>query len=507
MQKKRAVVIGSGIGGLGMAGYLAKGGYDVTVLEKNETAGGRANIFTEEGYTFDMGPSWYLMPEVFAHWFAMMGERVEDWLDLRKLSPSYRIFFKKEGENVAERVTDIYSDLEKDGPTLEALEPGSSTVLRTYLRRAKVNYDIALSDFLYKNYDSVFDFLTPRVAVQGLQLSVFTPMHRFVSRFFKREEVQKIMEYTLVFLGSSPYNTPALYSLMTHIDFGQGVFYPYGGLYELIRALRAIGEKHGVVVRTGAEVVEILTEGGRAVGVRLANGEEVAADVVVSNTDIAHTERQLLKKEADRSFTEQYWASRVLAPSGFILYLGVRGKIPSLTHHNLVFSKNWPKNFGEIFDHPQWPTDPSFYVCAPSVTDGTVAPADGENVFVLVPIAAGLEDTEEIRAQFTEKVLDTMERVMDIPDLRERLVVKRTFAVKDFAERYNSLMGTALGLAHTLGQTAIFRPNTVSKKVKNLYYVGANTNPGIGMPICLVSAELVYKRLIGDRSHGPLRQL
>lgn len=498
---KKAIVIGSGFGGLGTACLLAKCGYEVVVLEKNEQPGGRASVFKENGYTFDMGPSWYLMPDIFEHFFHLMGERVEDYLDLQKLQPSYRIFFKDEG-----RVEDIYSDLEKDLPTLERLEPGCSEQVRKYLQRSGHQYEIAKKHFLFKNYDSILGFLNWKTMIEGSRLSVFTKMDRYVKRFFKSEALQKIMQYTLVFLGSSPYNTPALYNIMSHIDFSMGVFYPQGGIYKVVEALVAMAEKHGARIETRKEVKSILVRDGVAYGVALADGGTMEADLVISNADIAFTD-MVLTPQSSRLHSKEYWESRTLAPSAFIMYLGVDGRIPELSHHNLLFSKNWEKNFAEIFDWPQWPSDPSLYVCAPSVTDSSVAPVGKENLFVLVPVASGLEYTQEELERYGENILSTMELEMRIPNLRKRVEYKKFFSVKDFAVRYNSLGGTALGLAHTMGQTAIFRPNNINPKVKNLLYVGAGTNPGIGMPICLVSAELAYKRIVGDTSEGPLERL
>ncbi|MDA0208245.1 MAG: phytoene desaturase family protein [bacterium] len=498
---KRIVIIGSGFGGLGAACLLARAGASVTILEKNEQTGGRASVFEADGFRFDMGPSWYLMPDVFSQFFQLLGEREEDYFELERLSPSYRIFFKD-----TERFVDIYSDRDKDRATIESLEVGAAEKLDRYLERAKQQYEIAVRDFMYKNYRSIFDFFTWRVVTQGTKLSVFTKMQTYVARYFKSEEMQKILQYPLVFLGSSPYNTPALYNIMSHIDFRMGVFYPKRGFHAVIEALQTIAEKDGTTIRLNSEVDEIVTENGIAKAVRLATGEEIEADVVISNADMYHTEMHLLKEKKDRSFSQRYWDKRVMAPSALVLYLGVKGEIPSLRHHTLLFSKDWQKNFGEIFEHPAWPEDPSLYVCNPSKTDD-VAPSGHENLFVLVPIAAGLAYDDAPLKSYTEKILTTMENHMDIPDLRKRIVYKRTFCVDDFAARYNSYKGSALGLAHTLSQTAAFRPDTKSKKVKNLYYVGAGTNPGIGMPVCLISAQLVYKRLTGDRSAGALEEL
>ncbi len=505
--KQHAVIIGSGFGGLGTACLLAKSGYDVTVLEKNESYGGRASVFSKNGYTFDMGPSWYLMPDVFEQFFQLMDEHIEDHLDLKKLSPSYRIFFKDvTGNGVTPLVVNLTSDIEKDVLTFEQIERGSGQRLRDYLASAAYQYTIAKDRFMYKNYDSIFDFLNRDTMIEGRKLSVFQSMDRYVRRYFHSDEIQKIMQYTLVFLGSSPYNTPALYNIMSHIDFNMGVFYPMGGIYKIIEALVAIASKHGVAFRTNAPVAKILLEKNHAVGVELENGERILADIVISNADIHHTETKLLPPSA-REHSEAYWKKRVLAPSAFIMYLGIDGRIPELTHHNLLFSKDWKKNFGEIFDTQQWPTDPSVYVCAPSITDPTVAPPHKENLCVLVPIASGLEYSDADLEAYGDKVLATLEREMKIPNLRQRVEFKQFFCAKDFDSRYNSYQGTALGLAHTLMQTALFRPNNISKKIDNLYYVGANTNPGIGMPVCLISAELVWKRLMKDTTSGPIQDI
>ncbi len=492
-----AVVIGGGIGGLASAALLGKRGFEVTLLEKNPLLGGRANYFEADGFRFDMGPSWYLMPDVFEHFFALLGERVSDHLQLTRLDPSYRIVFRG-----TDRTVDMYSDLSRDVETFERLEPGSGQALREYLERSKEQYGIAVDQFMYRNHDNVLDFFDRKTAMLGRQLHVFENMHKYISRSFHTDAVQKILEYQLVFLGSSPYNTPALYNIMSHIDFNMGVFYPQGGIYSIIRALEAIGGQHGVKFRTEAPVAEILTEGGRATGVRLESGEELRADLIISNADMHHTETRLLPKSA-RSHSIRSWQQKTLAPSAFIVYLGLKGRLPSLTHHNLAFGQDWRRNFTEIFDAPVWPGDPSYYVCAPSRTDPGTAPEGHENLFVLVPVAPSLPMTHADIRTYRQRVLQLVAGDYDIPDLEQRIVFERTYTSRDFTADYNAMGGSALGLAHTMKQT-IFRPNNVSKKLPNLYYVGAGTNPGIGMPICLISAELAYKRIIGDRSPGPL---
>lgn len=498
---RSVVVIGGGIGGLGTAGLFARKGYDVTLVEKNANLGGRANIFTADGFKFDMGPSWYLAPDIFEHFFRLMGERVEDHLDLVKLSPSYRIFFRRDDERL-----DIQSDIERDAAAFDAIEPGAGDNLRKYLAQSEYQYGVATEHFMFKNYDRIWDFLNKRVATEGQKLSVFSKMHNFVSRFFKTKKLQQVMEYTMVFLGTSPYEAPALYNLMSHMDFNQGVFYPQGGFYELIKALANVAEKNGAKLRTSSPVAEILVEKGAVRGVRLEGGEVIDADLVISNADMEHTESRLLGPR-DRTFTERYWKKRVMAPSAFIMYLGVSEKMPSLIHHNLLFSEDWRRNFAEIYDDPRLPDEPSLYVCAPSVTDPSVAPEGKENLFVLVPIASGLEIREDEKERYADRVLALMEEEMGLDGLRQKIEYKRIYTVENFAADYNAYRGSALGLAHTLMQTAIFRPKNFSKKVKDLYYVGAGTNPGIGTQICLISAELAYKRVHNIKPPGPLEEL
>lgn len=495
---KHAVIIGSGFGGLGAACILAKQGYRVTVLEKNDRLGGRAGVFSADGYRFDMGPSWYLMPDVFERFFDLIGEPIEKHLTLQKLTPSYRIYFS--GDPVP---VDVEAELEKAAALFESYEPGAGERLRDYLSRSGYQYDIAVREFMYKNYDSVLDFFNRRVMTEGRKLSVLSSMDRYVRKFFSHPRLQKILQYQLVFLGSSPYETPALYNVMNHIDFAMGVYYPEGGIAAIPEALVKIAKNAGAEFRTNAEVTEIIVENGKAAGVALASGERLSADLVISDADFAWTETTLLPP-ASRTYPEKYWKKRTLAPSAFILYLGVDGKIDSLTHHTLLFTEDWKRNFDQIFKTPGLPDDPSLYICNPSKIDPSTAPAGKENLFVLVPIGAGREYTEEELDAYQEKVLEMIETQCAIPNLRGRIEFMRRYGPADFVRDYHSQGGSGLGLAHTLLQTSAFRPNNVSKKVKDLYYVGANTNPGIGMPTCLISAELAWKRIAGITNPGPL---
>lgn len=498
---KKVVIIGAGIGGLGAAGLFARKGYDVTVLEKNKNFGGRANVFEQGGFCFDTGPSWYLAPDLFEHYFDLVGEKVSDHLELVKLDPSYRIFFRNDPQKV-----DIHSQIEQDSATFEGIESGAGEKLQAYLKQSEYQYGVATGHFMYKNYDTVFDFLNRRVMTEGQKLSVFSSMHKFVSKYFASQKLRQIMEYTMVFLGTSPYEAPALYNLMSHMDFNQGVFYPKGGFYELINALVSIARKNGAKLLADAPVKEIVVENGKALGVILERGETLDADIVISNADMWFTETHLLPKRW-QTHSSKYWNKRVMAPSAFIMYLGVSAKLPSLVHHNLLFSEDWRKNFDDIYKAPCLPDEPSLYVCAPSVTDSDVAPDGKENLFVLVPIASDLSISEGEKEEYADRILALMESEMELPGLREKIEYRRIYTVENFAADYNSFKGSALGLAHTIWQTAIFRPKNYSKKVKNLYYVGAGTNPGIGTQICLISAELVYKRVRGITSAEPLESL
>jgi phytoene desaturase len=500
-KQKKVIVIGAGIGGIATACLLAKKGYSVTVLEKNSKPGGRATIFEEKGYMFDMGPSWYMMPDIFEHFFMLMEEKITDHFSLKRLSPSYRIFLKSERKHY-----DFYSDLEKTVETFESLEKGSGEVLRDYMKTTEYQYKIARDEFMYKNYDSIFDFLNKRVMTEGRKLPLFSKVEKIINNKFNSEILRKVLQYQTVLLGTSPGDAPGIYSMMNYVDFVEGVWYPDGGIYKLIEAMVRIAEKNKVSIKTNCPVSRIIVQDGEARGVLLEDGRTIDADIVVSNADIVHTDQVLLEKPY-RQKSPSYWDKRLMAPSAFILYLGVDGVIPSLQHHNLLFAQDWTKNFSQIFKKPEWPTDPSLYVCAPSKSDTTVAPPGKENLFVLVPIAAGLTHTDESLKEYADKTISQMEEYMDIPNFKSRIEFQRIYAVNDFIKDFNAFKGSALGLAHSLGQTAIFRPNNINKKVKNLYYVGAGTNPGIGMPICLISAELVYKRIEKITDPAPLGKI
>ncbi|WP_254840730.1 phytoene desaturase family protein [Natronomonas marina] len=483
------VVVGSGFGGLSTACYLADAGLDVTVLEKNEQLGGRASVLETDGFRFDMGPSWYLMPDVFERFFSHFGREPSDFYRLERLDPHYRIFFK-DGDSVA--VTD---DREEMYDLFESYEDGAGAALESYLDTSETHYEVAMEDFVYTDRPRLRDWIdldVMRAAPIGLQL--LGTMDDYVDDYFEHPKLKQIAQYSLVFLGGAPSNTPALYNMMSHVDFNLGVHYPEDGMRSVVDACVELGRQLGVDYVTDAEVTEIVN---RKSGFVVENrAGDVRADYVVSDADYAHTEQELLP-EHERQYDEEYWDSRTYAPSAFLMYMGVEGDVEPLAHHTLVLPTDWDGHFEQIFDDPAWPEDPAYYLCVPSKTDDDVAPEGHSNLFALVPIAPGLDDTEEVRTWYRDLLLDDIAANTGV-DLRDRIVFEETFAVSEFADRYNSREGTALGLAHTLRQTALLRPPHRSEDCPGLYFTGSYTTPGIGVPMCLISGEHTADALLED---------
>ncbi|NWF96051.1 MAG: phytoene desaturase [Candidatus Thorarchaeota archaeon] len=477
----KAIVIGAGIGGLSSAALLAKRGYDVTVLEKNQDLGGRARVWNKDGFVYDMGPSWYLMPEIFDHFFSAFGRRTEDFYKLIRLNPSYRIFF-------ADETVDISANLEDNMALFDRLEEHGAEKLQRYLKQAREKYEYLMKGLMYEDLAGIRAMFSPRLMSAGRKLSILSNIDKISRKYFTSERARKILQYSIVFLGGNPKNTPALYSMISHIDFNLGVWYPYGGIGKIVDATEQLAREHGAEIRTSVEVTGIHVERGRARWVATSEGN-VEADLFVSNADYPHTETQLLDRKW-QTYPTQYWEKKTIAPSAFVLYLGFDKKIDVLTHHNVILYHDWVRHFEQIFEEPAWPDEPAYYLSCPSRMDDTVAPAGKENIFVTIPLSPGIEDTPEIRERYFQKVLAHMETVLKT-DLKDHLVVKRVFSVNDFAEDYNAYKGTAVGLTHTFSQSAFFRPRHRSKKVRNLYYVGQYTHPGIGVPMALISAEIV----------------
>ncbi|MFB6165814.1 MAG: phytoene desaturase family protein [Haloarculaceae archaeon] len=484
-------VVGSGFGGLSTACYLAAAGADVRVLERNEQLGGRASRLETDGFRFDMGPSWYLMPDVFERFFGHFGREPTDCYDLERLDPHYRVFFK-DGDRI-----DVPADRSAVPALFESYEDGAGEAFEAYLAESERTYERAMDGFVYRDRSRLRDWLdldVLRAAPVGLQL--LGSMEGHVADYFEHPKLRQLMQYTLVFLGGAPHNTPALYNMMSHVDFNLGVYYPDGGMGAVVDAVVDLGTDLGVEYVTGADVSEI-TRRREGFHVETADGTVYRPDRVVSDADYAHTERDLLPAH-ERQYDDDYWDDRTYAPSAFLLYLGVEGDVDPLAHHTLVLPTDWDRHFRQIFDDPGWPEDPAYYCCVPSQTDESVVPDDDHStLFVLVPIAPGLDDGPETRQRYRDLILEDLAENTGV-DLRDRMVVEERFSVSEFAERYNAEQGTALGLAHTLRQTALLRPSHRSSAVDGLYYTGAYTTPGIGVPMCLISGEHTAAAVIDD---------
>ncbi|TXJ25846.1 MAG: phytoene desaturase [Chitinophagaceae bacterium] len=484
---KSVIIIGSGFAGLSAASFMAKGGWQVTVLEKNNAPGGRATQLKAQGYTFDMGPSFYWMPDVFERFFAQFDKRVTDYYQLQRLDPSYRIYWP-----------DAYTDMPADPDALkkvfESIEPGSAAKLDRYLAGAAYKYRVGMQKLVYKPGLSFTEFIDWQ-AIKGIfHLDVFTSIKKHISNYFNHPRLRQVMEFPVLFLGALPEETPALYSLMNYADIQGGTWHPQGGMYTVVKAMHQLALEQGVTFLFDEEVKEIKIEGGKATGV-VTGKQTYGADAVISAADYHFTENHLLPS-LYRSYSDDYWQKRVMAPSCLLYYIGLNKKLPGIAHHSLFFDVPFDQHGQEIYKTPQWPSNPLFYVSVPSVTDSSVAPGNGESLVFLVPVASGLEgDTEELREKYFELIVSRFEKRIGEP-IRDAIIFKRSYSVKDFVNDYHSFRGNAYGLANTLRQTAIFRPSCRSKKVKNLFYTGQLTVPGPGVPPSLISGEVVAKEVI-----------
>ena len=483
---KDIIIIGAGYGGLVASALLAKEGHNVTVIEKNEQSGGKASLLVKDGFQFDMGPSWYMWPQAFEKFFEEFNEDASELLELKKLDPSYRVFFD-DGE-----IIDISSDVEKNYEIFEKLEHNGGEKLRKYLEVCKKQYDIAIDNLVYRTYNSIFDFFSPRMIVNGLRLKAFTNYHKAVKKYFKNPKAQKLLEWISVFLGGDPRNVPGMYSMMSYLDHHHGIYYPKGGMNGLAKKIHEIAEKQGVKFRFNEAVTKINVEDKKATKI-ITENKEYEADLVVNNADYHHGETQLLSEE-NQTYKANYWEKKTMAISMHLAYVGVKRKIDCLTHHNYFFHENWNEHFNQVFKTPKWPDNPNFYVCCPSRIDENVAPEGMENLFFLVPVASDLEDSDTIRETYFDKVLEKFENWTG-EKIKDDIIVKSLFTHRDFKNRYNAYKGTGLGMAHTLWQTAVFRPKHKSSKVKNLYYTGQYNHPGVGVPTTVISSQILVNEM------------
>ena len=484
---EKVIIIGSGFSSLSSACYLSKKGYQVEVFEKNESLGGRARQFKKDGFTFDMGPSWYWMPDIFEKYFNDFDKSVSDYYNLKKLDPAYRVYFGKND------FIEIEDNLEKISKTFEEVEKGASKNLIKFMTEAKNNYSVAMEKVVYKPGKSILELVTIGTIKR---LRYFTTnIKSEVSRYFKNNKLRQIMEFPVLFLGAKPENTPAFYNIMNHADLGLGTWFPEkGGMHKVVESMIKLAKEKGVKFKSNQNVDEIIVSNRRIKGV-ISNGVEFHSDIVISGADYHHTETLIPNNL--KNYNESFWGKKVFAPSSLLFYIGLDRKINNLTHHNLFFDVDFNKHASEIYDDPKWPESPLFYLNFPSLSDKSMAPDGCENCFILIPIAPDLEDNEEIRGKYLNLVLKRIEDISG-EKIVNNIIYQKSFCVKDFISDYNSYKGNAYGLANTLFQTSIFKPKMKSKRIKGLYFTGQLTVPGPGVPPSLISGKIVSSEVIKD---------
>lgn len=477
----KVVVIGSGFSGLASACYLAKAGHEVTVLEKNTSAGGRARAFEVNGFVFDMGPSWYWMPDIFEKFFNDFGKQTSDYYDLKKLDPGFKVFFgNKDTLSVPADRYALYS-------LFESIEKGSAEKLKTFLNEGEFKYRVGMQELAYKPALSWLEFANLKVLKGVARTHMFRSVKSYVRSFFKDPRLVALMEFPVLFLGAKPDNIPALYSLMNYAALEMGTYYPMGGMSKIVEGMISLAESLGVKIETSCEVKEIKVKNGISYGVNTSNGFYMS-DTIIATADYHHVEQKLLRAE-ERNYTPDYWDKKIFAPSCLIFYLGLDKKIEKLDHHNLFFDRDFDKHATEIYDKPKWPEEPLFYTCCPSKTDSSVAPAGKENLFLLIPIAPGLEDNEELRQNYYNRIMQRLEIECN-ENINQYVIYKESYCIKDFIKDYNAYKGNAYGLANTLNQTAVLKPRAKSNHVANLFYAGQLTVPGPGVPPALISGKI-----------------
>ena len=471
-------IIGSGFSSLAASCYLAKAGYEVTVFEKNATIGGRARQLKKEGFTFDIGPTWYWMPDVFERFFGDFDKHPSDYYTLEKLSPAYSVYFgQQDAITIEDSLDKIYAAFEQE-------EPGSSKALMQFISEAKSNYDIAIKDLVYNPGVSPLELVTPKTIMKLNQF--FSTIKRDVRKRFKNNRLAQILEFPVLFLGAKPSDTPSFYNFMNYADFGLGTFHPKKGMYQVILAMETLAKSLGVTIETNANVESITVDNGTANGL-VVNGKNKPCDLVLSGADYHHTET-LLKKPY-RQYSENYWNKKTFAPSSLLFYVGFDKKLQNIDHHTLFFDVDFDTHAEAIYDNPAWPEHPLFYASFPSITDDSCAPEGKEAGIFLIPLAPGLEDTEALRETYFEKIISRFERLTQ-QSVKKNIIFKKSFCVNDFVKDYNSYKGNAYGMANTLLQTAFLRPKLKSKKVKHLFFTGQLTVPGPGVPPSLISGKL-----------------
>lgn len=483
---KNISVIGAGFSGLTASALLAQKGHQVHVFEKNTTAGGRARHFEADGFMFDMGPSWFWMPDVFERYFNSMGTTMSQFFELKKLDPGFKVIFSRD------EFYDIPADYDQLCDLFESIETGSAVQLQKFLKQAEYKYQTGMSEFVYKPGHSITEFMRIKLLYDALKLDVFSSFSKHVRNYFSDPRLLAIIEFPVLFLGAMPKDTPALYSLMNHAGLTQGTFYPVGGFAQVVKSFESIAIDQGVHIHTSNCVEQIQIESNK-VKALLTNHGHFETDALIASADYHHIETMLLPK-AFNSYDEAYWESKTFAPSSLLFYLGVNKKIDKLSHHNLFFDEDFEVHSREIYKTKTWPEKPLFYVCCPSKTDESVAPSGCENIFILIPIAAGLQDSEANTAHYYSIVMKRLEEFCG-EEIGQHVIYKRDYSTQNFKQDYNAYKGNAYGLANTLMQTAMFKPKLRNKKIRNMFYAGQLTVPGPGVPPSIISGQIAANEL------------
>ncbi len=485
---KKAIIIGSGFAGMSAATHLAKAGWKVTVLEKHNQPGGRARQLKENGFIFDMGPSWYWMPDVFEKYFAHFGKKVSDYYQLKRLDPSYRVYWPNDQWDLPANYNALQS-------FFESLETGAGKALDKVMQEAAYKYEVGINKLVHKPGQSISEFFDWQLFTGVFKLDVFTSISKHFKKHFTNPKLIQLMEFPVLFLGALPKDTPALYSLMNYADIKLGTWYPEGGMFRIVKAMHDLAVELGVSFQFNETVEAIEIENKKAKKLKTSSGKLFEADIFVGGADYQHIESKLLPPEF-RSYSDAYWNKRTMAPSSILFYVGLNKKLKNVLHHSLFFDTSFEVHGKEIYTNPQWPTDPLFYVSCVSQTDASSAPDGYENLFFLIPTATDLHgDDENLRHQYFEKIVKRFEARIG-EQITENIVFYKSYAHADFVKDYNAFKGNAYGLANTLMQTAILKPACRSKKVKNLFYTGQLTVPGPGVPPSLISGEVVAKEVV-----------